>query len=399
MSTEQSQVCCPTCERQFTSVKGMKIHHKRVHGDSIAGELVECGTCGAEFSKTPVLVERDSHHFCSNSCRTEWKAHSNQELLDELLRLEDEFGRTPTQQQLREHSEFNKKAYKRAFGGWNNALRHAGMEPNRENYTKKECLDDILAVAEELGHPPKMREHRDTGSISPGCIRSKFGTWARAISESGLGSSKVRKFGVSDEQLLTEIESVAEQVGTTPTMKDMDLAEFSAVTIQKRFESWSEALQQAGFEPNIKPTVTVKCSNCGVETEKLQQHIERADNNFCKADCHYDWLRENAPAGPEHHQYEPNSTSRYYGPNWKAQRKKARERDAYICQRCGMSDSAHKDTYDCELNVHHITPWDEFDDPNKRNALTNLITLCARCHRKIESLPVNPVWPHLQQEN
>jgi len=387
-----SEVQCPKCDEGFSSERGMKIHHKRVHGKSISGKSVKCDRCGSEFSKIPILVEKHDHHFCSKSCRIEWKSHSEKELIDELARLRNELGRTPSQSHLKNHSDFNKKAYKRAFGGWNNALREAGMQPNRENHTNKDCLDDILAVARKLGEPPGITEHREHGSISPQCIRSKFGSWARAISKSGLDSTKVREYGISDNQLLTEIESVAERIDAVPTMEDMNtVGEYAAVTVQKRFGTWRDALLQAGFEPNRKPTVTVECSNCGDETEKIQQHVERAENNFCSESCHYDWLRENAPAGSDHHQYKPNVERRDYGPSWPAQRRKARKRDQFTCQRCGMSDSDHIDTYGCELHVHHITPWDEFEDHEERNSLSNLVTLCASCHVKIENLPVKPV--------
>jgi len=69
----------------------------------------------------------------------------------------------------------------------------------------------------------------------------------------------------------------------------------------------------------------------------------------------------------------------YYGPNWYANRKKARERDNYICQDCGKKE----EQYGCELSVHHIIPFRNFNgDWEKANQLTNLITLCEYpCHR------------------
>lgn len=390
--TSTSDWSCPTCDDAFSTERGMKIHHKRVHGESIAGRDVECHTCGDTYPEKPCLIEKNTRHFCCKACRLEWKTNDNQALLDELQRLEDMLGRTPSQTHLKQHSEYNKKSYKRAFGGWNAALREAGMEPNRENYTKAECLTDIRAVAEDLEHPPKMREHDNHGEISTVTIRRKFESWVEAVQAAGLDGSHVRTYNITREQFIEEIRAVGAELGETPTKEDMDkLGAYASVTIQKRFDTWSEALRRAGFEPNVKPTVTVECTYCGEATEKIQQHVKRAENMFCNEECHWEWLREgNAPAGAEHHQSKPDTSSPEYGSGWHVQRRKARERDGYVCQRCGIDDAAHESTYGCELHVHHIEAWDEFDDPDARNKLTNLITLCASCHTKIEQLPLTP---------
>lgn len=55
-------------------------------------------------------------------------------------------------------------------------------------------------------------------------------------------------------------------------------------------------------------------------------------------------------------------------------KKKARERDDYECQRCGMPQEDHKDEFNQKLHVHHV------DGDKRNNSLDNLKTLCARCH-------------------
>lgn len=73
----------------------------------------------------------------------------------------------------------------------------------------------------------------------------------------------------------------------------------------------------------------------------------------------------------------------YYGPNWLSQRKKARERDNFTCQDCGITE----EQYGRELSVHHIVPFRKFNgDLEKANQLANLIILCEYpCHRKRHS--------------
>jgi DEAD/DEAH box helicase domain-containing protein len=76
-----------------------------------------------------------------------------------------------------------------------------------------------------------------------------------------------------------------------------------------------------------------------------------------------------------------------YGPNWTRQRHKARERDGYRCRNCGRPESPAR-----EHDVHHLRPFRMFDyRPGENvnfipaNRLSNLITLCSECHRRVEA--------------
>jgi len=107
---------CPTCGNEYSSVKGMKQHHARTHGESLSkqeytcpvcdedfvkrrsnskgektfcsrechqehtrktgigdmslsGEHVECETCGEEIYRHPYQLEEDDRHFCSRECK------------------------------------------------------------------------------------------------------------------------------------------------------------------------------------------------------------------------------------------------------------------------------------------------------------------------------------------
>lgn len=70
-----------------------------------------------------------------------------------------------------------------------------------------------------------------------------------------------------------------------------------------------------------------------------------------------------------------------YGPLWQEQRQKALERDNFECQFCGREDGEN----DVGLHVHHQIPYRAFDDDEKAHDLDNLITVCSRCHGRIES--------------
>ncbi|NOZ06954.1 MAG: DEAD/DEAH box helicase [Chloroflexi bacterium] len=67
-----------------------------------------------------------------------------------------------------------------------------------------------------------------------------------------------------------------------------------------------------------------------------------------------------------------------YGPDWPAQRERARARDRYRCQACGAEEGGRAH------HVHHKTPFRTFAGRREANVLSNLVTLCPRCHRRAE---------------
>jgi DEAD/DEAH box helicase domain-containing protein len=76
-----------------------------------------------------------------------------------------------------------------------------------------------------------------------------------------------------------------------------------------------------------------------------------------------------------------------YGPNWQRQRDAARARDQYRCTVCGKPESP-----DRQHDVHHKKPFRDFGyirGENERylqaNDLSNLQTVCADCHRAVET--------------
>jgi DEAD/DEAH box helicase domain-containing protein len=74
-----------------------------------------------------------------------------------------------------------------------------------------------------------------------------------------------------------------------------------------------------------------------------------------------------------------SSDPNQYGPNWKQQRDRVRERDAFKCQVCGREEG------DRQHHVHHKTPFRQFESYLSANQLENLVTLCPTCHRRVET--------------
>ena len=65
-----------------------------------------------------------------------------------------------------------------------------------------------------------------------------------------------------------------------------------------------------------------------------------------------------------------------YPPDWSARRRKVYQRDNWTCQRCGRKSGPHRGSNSPTLHAHHRTPL----SVGGSNALSNLTTLCERCH-------------------
>lgn len=98
MSETQQSVFCSQCGKSFKNQHGRSVHQSRVHGTP----TVECSNCGEEFEKPRNKIEKYDNHFCSRTCKGEFRskkiktecAHCGAELMrtpNELKRVENSY--------------------------------------------------------------------------------------------------------------------------------------------------------------------------------------------------------------------------------------------------------------------------------------------------------------------
>lgn len=134
--------------------------------------------------------------------------------------------------------------------------------------------------------------------------------------------------------------------------------------------------------------VSVNCLQCG---EGFDVKKSRENAKFCSQDCMAGYYAENYTQS-NHPNWKGGRQN--YGKGWsQAKREAVRERDGRQCQHCGRSEAKHIELYGTKLEVHHIEKARTFDDPEKRNSMDNLISLCKSqgCHPKWEKMsPLRP---------
>lgn len=158
----------------------------------------------------------------------------------------------------------------------------------------------------------------------------------------------------------------------------------------------------------------IRCPGCGIEFE-----TERSDRKYCSLECQYkhrkyprqrtyytytcEWCNKKFKSHKHNRRFCSNECAsaslslervgennpmykgvRSYrrGRNWQTQRKRAIERDGYTCQICGKKPRNGQKRV---VSVHHIKPYRYFNgDWKQANDLSNLITLCTKCHAAVD---------------
>lgn len=123
------------------------------------------------------------------------------------------------------------------------------------------------------------------------------------------------------------------------------------------------------------------CKSCGKPFGEYFPPVMRT-RQFCSKQCKINYQRGGTPDHPYRVLRKGNNQKvTYRGANWRQQRKQAFLRDGGKCQICGC-----KSRPNLQMEVHHIRAYREFGgDYKTANLLSNLITLCKRCHNRVEN--------------
>jgi 5-methylcytosine-specific restriction endonuclease McrA len=111
------------------------------------------------------------------------------------------------------------------------------------------------------------------------------------------------------------------------------------------------------------------CALPGCENQTTESH-----NKYCSTSCRSKAYQRSKPQDGE--------ANPFWKGGWysigKAQKRLARKRDGYQCRCC------QKPVEGKGAHVHHIKAERCFDTPEEAHDLENLVTLCSKCHLRVE---------------
>lgn len=338
----ESEHECPTCGDLYRSEHGVKVHHKRVHGESLGGFKKTCPQCDSEF-----IAKWTGSVYCSQECSL---ANLHDSMTGEgnpnwkpSVTLECEWCGS---QYERQPSEVDKSRFCDA------SCRSAWVASEYNDYER------ITLECNGCGNEFEVAQHRaDTAKYcSRECLRSRITLECENCGD------------------LFEVQEYRKEFARACSRE----CAHDLIGLDLRGKS----------NPRWIPRVTLTCEQCGDSYDV--PHWRESASRFCSNSCHTSWQSENR-SGPNHHQWEGGQFP--YGAGWNDAKKEAvRERDKRTCQHCGRPEKEHVEMFGRKHSVHHIVPARQFDDPERRNAMDNLITLCqGGCHQIWERMsPLRP---------
>lgn len=161
-------------------------------------------------------------------------------------------------------------------------------------YSDEELLDALRDLGDELGERPAASDLREReGLPSVQTYRRRFGSWSNALEAAGY-----RPDPLTDEQCIEILQDLGGELGRTLTTDDVNERDDlpHVWTFQDRFGSWSAAIEAAGFDANV---------GTPIEDDELLDALEDLTRDLGRRPTE----RDMDEAGP----YSSNAYRRHFG--------------------------------------------------------------------------------------
>lgn len=290
-------------------------------------------------------------------------AYEDAELIAEIKRLAAEIGDTPSTADMAERGKYSRKVYYNNFDSWTAALKQAGMRPKQANsVSKDELLSEIHRLADGDG-PPASTDMNEDGEYSASTYHNNFGSWSEALIEAGYDpESNLKGHGIPKDALLDDIQRLGQILDRAPRVKDViDKGEFSPTAYYNNFGSWNAALSEAGFELN-NATKTVECHICGDTKDVPRYYARDFDKQFCSKDCCIQWRSERwqEDKNPRWREYVDIDADAHKSVLYGPDWPETRENIVESQDRRCRVCTRHESEVTQNLHVHHIQPVYDF---------------------------------------
>lgn len=141
---------------------------------------------GRDSIRTATGQENSSQSSQTNSKKT---VPTRSQLTEAIIELAKSVGDTPTTTQMNSQGAFPMSAYYAEFDTWNEALDAAGIVPTRSDRTTGTTREDLRAelqrLGKELGGPPKTTDVKSKSEFSLGRYYNEYDSWNEALSDAG----------------------------------------------------------------------------------------------------------------------------------------------------------------------------------------------------------------------
>ena len=191
---------------------------------------------------------------------------SDAQLIDEIKKLANLLGRTPSRNDMIKYgTDITKRLYlySRRFGGLREAQKLAGLKENIGGsdcaYSKEELLGEIVKLSKKLKRTPTQDEISKLGKYPIGAYKRHFGTYNKALGQ--INIERNVKFGITRQEIINDIIRVSKLLDKTPTIDEFDehTNTASSVTAYKKLNcknSWNKVLKVCGLPITYNKNLT-----------------------------------------------------------------------------------------------------------------------------------------------
>lgn len=243
--------------------------------DSNRSDKEKSGTSTDEATDSEETDSVDNKDTSEELSANSQDTGERQAMIETLQNLYDDLGRIPLAPDIQAQTKYSQHDFTSEFGSLDDALAEAGYDK------RKELLNEIKRVADELGRPPTTVDFAENAEFSSALYARYFGTWEETLEavgvnkeendesdgtdkkESGTSTSRsassepqangsekrTAQDSPSNEELLEELRTLDERLETVPRWGDMnERGAYNSQTYINRFESWDDALEEAGVD-------------------------------------------------------------------------------------------------------------------------------------------------------
>lgn len=282
--------------------------------------------------------------------------YSDGALIAELQRVSELVGRVPlTRALFDKHSRASASTVMRRFGGWERALKAAGLgelyggqqitprmrEQPGKGITKEQVLEELRRVAGKLGRPDfTVDDFNLHGSFSVRAVRAFYRNWRRALEDAGL-RPRSNSMRYTDEECYENLLMMWTRLGRQPNFREMKdyPSKVGGKAYVTRWSTWLGALEAfvarvQQDEVSVQEARTTASAGSAVPVK-----TKRPDDGRVRLGLRYRVL----------------------------------VRDHFMCVLCGNSPTRDPQ---CVLHIDHIAPHSR----GGPTTVENLRTLCKKCN-------------------
>lgn len=176
-------------------------------------------------------------------------------LLDDVQAVAAEIEGTLTEREYASLGQFGVSTLRRRFGSWNAAKEAAGLEKiRRTEIPEEELLADLQAVAEEVDGRVTEEKYAEHGTHGPTTHRRHFGSWSAAKTAAGVVTES--EYSLDESDVLGDIDRVAREVETdyVTVAQYENRGEYRPEALPETLDFWERAWSTVGV--SIMPLYT-----------------------------------------------------------------------------------------------------------------------------------------------